>query len=558
MSLQLMFSYKVAFKENIHNILELTKEIPSPVIIYYFSMINSRIQRDSDEKVFAFATRRWPDSNKNYLINAKAKYEKSNKAIATYFSEWIVTEYIKYEMLNYREFEYNFPNTTIEHEINLYLAYLKMVDMVLDREEIKYPQNDKFNFQELIWPMGIYQFEFVNYTPPIFDAIRIEVFLWSLKQNDTYAPYVDAYVAKFNVETSWALISLYINVMKWIVEKKEQLGEFFFLTLKPGDIHTALFESNLFNVDEYQSSPEKQKYFIGLKEKPLFRYGDVYLILNSKFLLNKIYNGILFDFFKTSGISNLFNNNFGNFKSIQSFAISEKILFRKAIRLLFDRRRFTTVFPENDNIVDGYVRDGKYIYLFEFKDSSLALSAIDSRNYNEFENNLKRNFVESDRGKPKGVNQVLNTIKQIVNAPFDFDNFNKKGIKTRNVVIYPIIIYTDSYYSMYGVNEYLERKFNENIDFTVSGSIKPLTMISLNFLLQYGELIERGGLKGIIDKFHRWRKGIETKMHKNPDPNESFKIYSSIEHSPGSEILNHSKDYTVKFINDFLEHLPKN
>jgi hypothetical protein len=558
MSLQLMFSYKVAFKHIQNTIPDLIKEIPSKVILYYLSLMNSRIQRDSDQEVFAFASRRWPQNKIDFIVNAKTKYETDNQVKSTFFSEWIVTEFIKYELLHFRDFAFELEDTTVEHEINLYLAYLLYVDVVLEREEINYPKDDKINFQELIWPLGIYQFEFINYKPPIFDAIRVEVFFWNLMQEPKYAPFLEAYLKKFNVRSSWALISMYINVMKWIMEKQEGKGEFFFLYLETGDIHTALFEHNLIDITEYQASEEKQKYFIGLKEKPLYKYkDDTYLILNSKFLLNQIYNGLLFDFFKTSGISALFAGSFPNFKSTQSFTISEKILFRKSINILFEKKRFTTIYPDSDKIIDAYVRDGKYIYLFEFKDASVALSLVDTRKYDEFENNLKRNFIENEKGSPKGINQLLNSIKQIIDKPFGFDDFNLKGIKTRNVVIFPIIVYTDYYYSMYGVNEYLERKLLEAIDFDYIGVIKPLTMISLNFLVQHGELISKGDLKGIIDRYHEWRNKIEKKMHRHPNMQESFKVYSSIEHSPQSQIQKHEKEYTAKFINVFLDHLPK-
>ncbi len=557
MGLQLMLSYKAVFKEMPNTIEELTKEIPSKVVLFYLSLLNSRVQRDNDDKVFDFVTRRWPEKNISFIKHAKGKYEFESKAKVVYVAEWVVTEYIKYEILNFRDFEYGHPNTTIEHEINLYLAYLLLVDEVLIREEIQYPKSNEFNFQEIIWPLGIFQFEFINYTHPFFDAIRIESFLWALHQDDKYNNFVTEYLKKYNVSTTWQLVSMYLRILVWIVEMKQSSNEFFYIRSNSGDIHHLLLEQNLISINEYQQNPDKQKYFIGLKEKPIYKYDDsVFLILNYKFFLNQIYNGLLFDFFFTSGIATSFGGRFDTFKSTLSYDISEKIIFRKAINIAFDNKRFKIVFPDMAGIVDAYVRDGKNVYLIEFKDASFGLSLVDTRNYTKFIENISRTFIQNEKGSPKGIKQLITSIKSLFERPFDFDRFDLKSIKTRNLIIYPIIIYTDSYYSIYGVNEFLGRKFVELSDFRENEHlVKPLTMISMDLFMRKGEDISKGNLKEIISGYHDWRKRIEKKMHKVPDPNESFKVYSSIEHSPQNNTRENNKKYTERVLQSYLGHL---
>ena len=42
--------------------------------------------------------------------------------------------------------------------------------------------------------------------------------------------------------------------------------------------------------------------YLGIKDKPLFKFNDGYLCLNVNFLYHKFYRGLLFDFHKLSGI----------------------------------------------------------------------------------------------------------------------------------------------------------------------------------------------------------------------------------------------------------------
>jgi len=558
MSLQLMLSYREVFDKMPNTIEDLTKDLPSKIVIYFLSLINSRIQRDSDEDVFRFVTRNWPESKINFILKAKLKYEESRSARVVFFSEWMVTEYIKYELINYRDFEFEYKDTTPLQEINLYLAYLLYVDVILDREKINDPDpNINYSFQELIWPLGIYQYEFIRFEPPIFDAIKIEIFLQELLKQEKYSPYVKAYMAKYNVTSTWALISLYVILMKWMHERMQTTDEFFLINSDENNQITNLLKQNVISIPEYQASEEKQKYFIGLKQKPIFIFKEgSYLILNWKFFMNQIYSGILFDFFFTSGVANIFNNNYGNFKSTSGYEIAEKILFRESIKLIFNNKKYNLTFPDSANVVDGYVRDNKYIYLIEFKDASVALSLVGSRSYDEFKDNIKRNFIINEHGKPKGITQLYNSINQLSSGPFDFDNFIVKGLKLKNIIVFPIIVYTDTYYSMYGVNDYLEKEFNQILDPSLIINVKPITMINLTFLLKHGESINKGRLKTIISAYHDWKRRIEKKLRKKPNMEESFKIFSPIEFSSQDDINKHENSYIDRVVNYFLDHLP--
>jgi hypothetical protein len=157
--------------------------------------------------------------------------------------------------------------------------------------------------------------------------------------------------------------------------------------------------------------------------------------------------------------------------------------------------------------------------------------------------------------KNKGVGQLIKNIKKVIVKPYDSDNFLSKGIKHRNITIYPIIIYTDKFFGLPGINNYLKEEFEKQLseedlskDFKC---IKPLTFIDFNFLIDLIDKAEEIDFYEMINSYHHElekRNKRFLRYHEEEcffSMNDNFEIFFS-EHY--SQLFNNRNNYVQLII----------
>jgi hypothetical protein len=138
-----------------------------------------------------------------------------------------------------------------------------------------------------------------------------------------------------------------------------------------------------------------------------------------------------------------------------------------------------------DGLPDCYLRIGKYLFLIEFKDYFMATDIIASGSFEKIQEDINLKFIKNREGSDKGISQIHNQILKLNENHFHYDNFEKSGVKKRNLVIIPVIITTSIYHQMPGINNYLSTIFIENIsdnDRLKFGQILPVTIIDFRFI----------------------------------------------------------------------------
>ncbi len=148
----------------------------------------------------------------------------------------------------------------------------------------------------------------------------------------------------------------------------------------------------------------------------------------------------------------------------------------------------------------------------------------------------------------------MSHIATINEGYFKFDNFEESGIKRRNIVIYPIIIYTHFMYSLYGVNHYLDRRLSLEIqEYGLQKTmnlqlIKPLTMIDFEYLFYNFTFFQDGklDLQSLIENYHRELKVRGKKYLRTSSFENDIGRYVSFEETftPVRETLNRQKENT--------------
>lgn len=249
--------------------------------------------------------------------------------------------------------------------------------------------------------------------------------------------------------------------------------------------------------------------FTCIKSHPILKdkTANSYRIIFEQFFIEKMYKSLYFTF-------NRINNEIfvgtphyiKDLKSTLGKNFSENILLNRVLKdSLGNKYKHLGNSDLGDNEdPDYYIRDGKYILLFENKDNLVDRSIADSRDVKILTDKLKNIFICNEKGEDKAIRQLINNIEKIQNGNFIKDN----GIKPHNCIIYPIVVIDNSLFSLAGINTLVNQWFITEIKARSikPEHIKPLTIIDIDSLILYQGLYSQKeyGLRHLIDEYWHW------------------------------------------------------
>lgn len=441
-------TYKDLFQEEKPDLIELLKDIPSQAVIAWLSTINSKLfiskGPQTQFEIFHTITRRLPDKTKNDLLKKIVEIELKNPGQEVQFFSYLGTlEFIHHELIHYRDF--SIEDSTPEQELKVLKAYFVIVQNINDQYESVFGESlDKGEFfQTATWPIFLEQIE-LNHTPnPINALIRALIFFNYFEKNSKYSQYLNHFLDYHNRKHYWGYCLFLMDLLRINWENEPNDKRFGHFAIRSNKDVDAIFKNYSLNIHAYQQEyGENKKNFTGLKESPLIQFNeDQYLILNWNFIINKVYEGLVFDFYNHSGLKNsLIFKTFPDFKNFIAQEITEKYLFRKILSNFLNKEFSILNFDSSDRedgFPDAYYRDGKYIFLFEIKDAYFPSKAINSYNFQEICNAIDLKY----NTKSKGTGQILKQLKRLSVKPFEEKEYKELKLKTRNLVIYPVLIY---------------------------------------------------------------------------------------------------------------------
>ena len=440
------------------------------------------------------------------LSNPHAEFNLINNV-----SSLILIEHIL-ENFNYLE---KVHDLTPEQELNLFKAYLFCSQIwtdkhqdVLEGKKIQTPEQ----LIDLLLPIQLpYQeiLEFKDFRIQFLEAIYFFNFCES---DEIFGNYLKAFLNEYHLE-SWQ--KYIINILSIYVRKFDPIRTPSVLEV-PEEYPDIISFLDSFSLDptSYTVSDD----FLSLREKPVFKIdNNNFLFLNLNFLVDKIYQGIQFEFSKVlikQGVEYKEKpiKSFPDFKGIYGDIFSEHGLFYKVL----DNLTYTSKFIKlkgidlkkllGDGEPDYYIRDKAKVYIFEYKDVLINAKVKHSYEIEEIKSEVFKKLVQNERGKAKGITQLVNVIESIRNNEFSkFDNYDFE-----NVIIYPIIGYTDFSFTLAGMNYILIQEFRKQIiqrNIKNSHLIKDLTLIDLDSLIKFQDLfIERKlKLNNCLNEYHEFR-----------------------------------------------------
>jgi hypothetical protein len=243
------------------------------------------------------------------------------------------------------------------------------------------------------------------------------------------------------------------------------------------------------SVQHYSKSDDVD--FKVVRSAPLIKTEeDSYRISHPLFFTDKLFKGL---YFELSSINETIDKKIQSFRSYYTSNFSEKYLFYSIIQYFLNQNSIHFSGQELDELKviaapDYYIRNGKYIFLFENKDVLINAKIKESPSFPDLDKELKKKFLVKGE-TPVGVGQLVrNVIKTLHKQnPFD-DNYNSS-----NSIIYPILVVHDIMFDCPGLNSLLNHWFFEELKSAKGvniSNVRPLVVMNIDTLICAAELLK--------------------------------------------------------------------
>jgi hypothetical protein len=530
------------FEEPIPELTQLLEGISSNIIVGLTTMIHAELHLVSnnissqDRILKLFLQRQSADLQLSFLRKL-SKGKRNNDDEYALFSMSYVMDFMHYALITYREFPMTGGDTSPEQDYLLLKAYVVFIERRNEKDSQIYDQNrdhsDDFFFKHTL-PILSGQFEANRLLNPFTEMVRGLVFFNYLQFSSRYGELVKSFLIKRGYSSSWNYVSTMTSIIQssWgTIEHNGQKSARYSITVQKE--FEDLFKNFTIDIAFYKENySEDHRNFSGIKDKPLFKYDDsTYVVLNWNFFASKLYEGLLYDFYYNSGIieASPFKS-FPNFKQYIGEEVTEKFLFKKLLTEAFQKKHSVLLFDdkERDGFPDAYYREGNDVILFEVKDAYFQAKGIDTIDYS----NIKEAIDNKYNRDNKGTGQLAAQLLKMLTKPFE-SHQNNKNVK--NLTIYPVMIYTDYFFSMPGINNYLQLEFDKRID-TLKlrdkyKNIKPLVFINIRFFINHIDLISQRetDLLTLFTIFYKDQIRANKKVKRTDDLSAFFDCYKTFE-----------------------------
>lgn len=524
--------YDEIFDDKEQNINEILEDIPSDLIIKFLCYVNALLSgsdvadiKAKQIKIFKKFFDRFPESLKLKIIT----HLKDNRI---FFLKPFLLEFIHRELIRNKAIP-DFIDTDPQHEINIFKAYLLISQEVQKKYSTNDEEIDRENlFTQMFWPLMAYQFDLDGNFNANFQLLKGALYLSHFKKNSQFLKYYDEFIKRNGCSSG---MEYFLKLVSFLFQAYSQ-NEVKFICKNNTD---ATYNHFILDRIQYISDSRNFLTYNGLKERPFYKAldGDLYII-DWNLWGRKLYDGLIRDFYQQTSISNEFKI-FPDFLARFSKDIAEDQLFKKLMLLCFNKKYCQCLFDEfpTKNPVDFYLRYNRYIFLFEFKNNYFSSEPLSIGKYGSMIDEINKKMNSSRRGKKraKGIPQIVEQIKELSTFFKDNDGSIPGNIKIHNMVIFPIIVYSDKFFGIPGVNDYLNIEFRKqihNLKELNFGKIENIILISIDFFFYNLKLLTNGTISDFINQLKTFNSQIDKskkKHNKSYDQKDYLRIFRTFE-----------------------------
>lgn len=497
----------------------------------YLSPIEKRTLIDYAIKLLSLSTVHDVYKEKNTLW---AFLSKKEEALVHSLYQKIVAERQKHGtsscIINTRTsldfFEYAFKSTTTrnyisdsQQNINVLKAYLVLNELNSKNE---LPQGKEYDIDEIMLHNAL---EYERYIDENLLYLRVTQFIKACLFFEFCEKKLPVHLKEFenfyDINT-WKTYILYLHQVGMIIKERELHNPLLTVTIPFEDDNYLKKKRFLEKFCLQKSGWDDNQDYTELKNNPIIQSGDnKYQIIFEQFFCEKVYQSLYFKFreinesFQGSNPTSFVKN----FRKYIPFEFSEKFLTNKLLLTAFGNKYIHLNYNDlrEKGQSDYYVRNGKYIFLFECKDNLIGKDILAECNLDLFIGKLKELFVEKSsekRVRGKAINQLINNISKILGMEYP-----DKKYKAKNCVIYPIIVVHNNVFSLTGINSIVNRWFWDEIHERgiTHPYIKDVTIISIDTLALYQGVFPQKGcsIKEMIDAYWKNYRVMDNKKYES-------------------------------------------
>jgi hypothetical protein len=395
---------------------------------------------------------------------------------------------------------------TPEQRILVYKLYLYCSNLWLRDQQYKI-ENLNIIDLNLKVDVPVTEFKFPSdFYAQLYKANEFFVFCESRSPYDTISKWLICDKGKNNFqEYLLDIFELFRHTISDYIFKKSKL---------PNAIHWILDNYCIGKLNQEQLCENKNKGIRFLRNHFFVKIDDdSFLLLNPTFLIDKFYEGIVFDLWKSienhKGTNTIADKmkDFTVLKSMLGSSFSEEHLFYTIMDKCFTSTSQIKVRGSELSGVeappDYYLREGNNIFFFECKDVLINNDKRYSTDIEIVKKELLDKICKDSTSERKGGAQLLYTINKYINENTlsEFDRSYNNGDK-----VYPIIVTTNSVFDAYGVNQLIMCRFIEiakNRYSSLRGKLKLPIIINMDCFISLMNDLHNGNIKfnELLDKY---------------------------------------------------------
>ena len=528
MKLSLIPGYNSLFGEPEQTYEQLVADIPSDIIIRIAIMINSELTASDDEKqirLLAIISQKFTEEQLSTLDAGVLSFRQRTDGLweGIFFARRYLLGWMLKEMNRNAKME--LVKSTADQEYRIFLAYLMVVDEINSPdasllENAKKNPDDLFLYR-LLWPGQLHQFQFNETSNFPFEVFRL--LSWSKYALDHYPSYFKQYLAGIGFNAIGPFINSFIQIMQGILRERPDQILRKYHHIKPVKWLDATHLSDM-SINRKMNSTS-HVLLTNLKVMPLYDTSEKgFLATDYNLVTKKIYRGPLFELYRKTDLRKAELSN--SYITTIAKEVIEKICFQGILNeLRTNDADIIAVDDGTDGAADGYYRSGDTVAVFECKSANIPDPILENPTFDAFKEYLDSRLVANAAGKPKGIRQLANQIEKLIKCQFQIDKPFWESPKEKSITIFPVLCVDEFYFSMPGVNKYLNDQFALLVRNLQSEKIKimPVTVVSLEHMF---EMLFYGGTMEHLLKFIRQYWSIlqewETIHHQNPHDYQSI------------------------------------
>lgn len=339
------------------------------------------------------------------------------------------------------------------------LNQINITDRYLVSKQIKEENNIKPTPAQALLEISFHNNDLINFrVDKLFDAQfkRALLYFQFLAERDDCVALLNAFYTHYGVTDYRDYLKRLIGITHSVLMKDVESHTEIHLEEQES---MAFIDKHVANVDESITEVD----FLKVRSNPLYKFEeDKYRIISPLFTIEMIYNGL---YFRLNAINSELPNRdkVSNFYNLKTYQFSEQYVLSKLLKEIYGNRYVQKSGAELDGIMQGapdyYMRNGKYIHLYESKDILITKESKQSLDFRDLENELRIKLFENEKGSAKAVKQVVESFRKILAGEAVYD----AAIPLARVQIFPVLILHYSMFNAAGLNSVINSWFTNEL-----------------------------------------------------------------------------------------------